>query len=77
MAERDYNRMTSAGACHCLCTVNHPNARGVCSGLRATTVSLESPITGRVTVAMCQACADSTLETERSTATAGSEGGER
>jgi hypothetical protein len=45
--------------CNCLCPVNHPDARGVCTAVATTSVPFQAPFLGRgerIDVAVCAAC---------------------
>lgn len=49
--------------CHCLCIVNHVDARGICTSAAETAVTFRAPweASGRRDVPMCSACAAATL----------------
>lgn len=53
-------RVVEEQDCHCLCTVNHRYARGICEGVGKRVLVFKGK--GRSTpVPMCEPCADETL----------------
>lgn len=58
--------------CNCLCDINHPQERGICTGRCDTMVIFtvpedlsSGPIRGRREVQMCDSCADATYAHKR------------
>lgn len=53
-------------ACNCLCVVNHPDERGICTGEHDRIVVFEvnapeSPVHGLIGVPMCAPCANASF----------------
>jgi len=57
--------------CNCLCSINHPKERGICTGMFDRVVIftvpevLSGPVRGRREVDMCEKCASATLKYKR------------
>ncbi len=58
---------TQPNGCNCLCSVNHPETKGMCSGQVDTSLRFDSPTTGEIDVLMCSACVAATLAAKAST----------
>lgn len=47
--------------CNCLCEINHPKVRDICTADAYTEITFDAPLTGRVDVSMCAPCVTATL----------------
>lgn len=49
-------------SCNCLCSINHPKVKGVCTNTFDRIMIFKGPTVGQRDVQMCDPCADATLE---------------